>query len=538
MVNYLKKHLQNARQTPQSQPIPGSNQVPNSAGGFAFPVDEWTQLDRFLILGTEGGSYYATEQKLTAENAKNVLKCIQTDGLRVVERVATISHEGRAPKNDPAIFALAMCFAYGDADTKRSASAALIKVCRIGTHVLHFAEYVNGLRGWGRGLRRSVGAWYTGQTARELAVQVSKYQSRDGWSHRDLLRLAHPQAPSDEHNMIFNWVVDGWPDVGDAPHPVEALQVIWAMERAKKADKPTLLKLIADYRLQREMIPTQFMTDPDIWAALLPNLGLTAIMRNLGNLSKSGLMVDASTDVVNFVCKAITNAETLRKARVHPIAVLNALMTYKQGHGMRGSGEWPVVTKVVDALDDAFYKAFKAVQPSGKRTLIGLDVSGSMTIGSLAGVPALTPRVGSAAMALVTAATEQEYTIMAFSHQFVPLNISPRQRMDDVLNTVNGLPFGGTDCALPMKWALQHKAEIETFIVYTDSETWYGDIHPTQALQQYREKMGIPAKLIVVGMVSNGFTIADPNDAGMMDVVGFDTAAPQLMADFARGQLT
>ena len=45
--------------------------------------------------------------------------------------------------------------------------------------------------------------------------------------------------------------------------------------------------------------------------------------------------------------------------------------------------------------------------------------------------------------------------------------------------------------------------------------------------------MGIAAKLVVVAMASNGFSIADPEDAGMLDVVGFDAAAPQLIADFA-----
>jgi 60 kDa SS-A/Ro ribonucleoprotein len=38
-------------------------------------------------------------------------------------------------------------------------------------------------------------------------------------------------------------------------------------------------------------------------------------------------------------------------------------------------------------------------------------------------------------------------------------------------------------------------------------------------------------------MVSNGFSIADPADAGMLDVVGFDTATPQLVADFSRRAL-
>ena len=37
-----------------------------------------------------------------------------------------------------------------------------------------------------------------------------------------------------------------------------------------------------------------------------------------------------------------------------------------------------------------------------------------------------------------------------------------------------------------------------------------------------------------VGMVSNGFSIADPDDAGMLDVVGFDAATPVVIADFIR----
>ena len=101
------------------------------------------------------------------------------------------------------------------------------------------------------------------------------------------------------------------------------------------------------------------------------------------------------------------------------------------------------------------------------------------------------------------------------------------------MKQISGLPFGGTDCALPMLWALKHRVPVDVFVVLTDSETWAGKIHPVQALRQYREQTGIPAKLIVVGMVSNGFSIADPDDAGMLDVVGFDTAAPQVMSQFA-----
>ena len=66
-------------------------------------------------------------------------------------------------------------------------------MARIGTHLFHFMEYVEGFRGWGRGLRQAVASWYTARPADELAYQAVKYQQRDGWSHRDALRLAHPQ---------------------------------------------------------------------------------------------------------------------------------------------------------------------------------------------------------------------------------------------------------------------------------------------------------------------------------------------------------
>ena len=188
---------------------------------------------------------------------------------------------------------------------------------------------------------------------------------------------------------------------------------------------------------------------------------------------------------------------------------------------------------MVDALNAAFYTAFETVEPTGKRLLLALDVSGSMASGRVAG-SSLTPREASAALALLTAATEPQTHIVGFGASMVPLGLSPSMRLDDAVRAVSDLPFGATDCARPMLYALERGISVDAFVVYTDSETWAGAIHPVQALRQYRERTGIGAKLVVVGLVSNGFSIADPNDAGMLDVVGFDTAAPAAIADFIR----
>ena len=212
-INYAK--LFNRRVTPQSQPIPGSTQVRNSNSGYSWQVDDWTRLDRFLILGAEGGTYYIGERELVKQNHDALIRCIKADGVRAVNRIVEISDAGRAPKNDPAIFALALVVTHGDAPAKAHAFANLSKVCRIGTHLFHFAEYVNAMRGWGRGLRNAVGRWYVDRGADDLAHQAVKYQQRDGWSHGDLLRLAHPKAPSSQHDAVFRWMLAGADSLGE-----------------------------------------------------------------------------------------------------------------------------------------------------------------------------------------------------------------------------------------------------------------------------------------------------------------------------------
>jgi 60 kDa SS-A/Ro ribonucleoprotein len=551
-MSYLKRFRKD--RVPQWEPLPG--QVKNSDRGYSWAVDEWTRLHRFLILGSEGGSYYASEWKLTRENADAVERAVRADGKRAVAEIVAVSREGRAPKNDPALFALALAAGVGDEDTRKAALEALPQVARTGTHLFQFASFVEGFRGWGRSLRRAVGRWYAEQSADELAYQAVKYRRREGMSHRDLLRLAHPArsvsagnptlAVSDEHRRLFEWIARGGDKAG-LPRLVEGFV------RAQTAKTPKqAAELVREYRLPREAVRPEDLRSPEVWEALLEDMPMTALVRNLATMTRVGVLTPGSDGTARVVAQ-LGDGDRIRRARVHPIALLAGLRTYASGRGVRGRGEWAAVREIVDALDAAFYTAFGNVEPVGKRFLLALDVSGSMTYGHVAGVPGLSPRDASAALALVTLATEANVEVVGFyaglfrgyKHRhgrydgdgLTPLSLSPRQRLDDAVRTVSNLPFGGTDCALPMLYAQAKQREIDTFVIYTDSETWAGGIHPAQALRDYRRASGIEARLVVVGMVSNGFSIADPADTGMLDVVGFDTATPQLISDFARGAL-
>src|SRR5215475_8497762 len=276
-MSYLKRFRKD--RLPQWLSLPG--QVKNSARGHSWAVDEWTRLRRFLILGSEGGSYYASEWTLTRDNADAVERAVRADGERAVAEIVAVSREGRAPKNDPALFALAAAAGLGDEDTRKAALEALPQVARTGTHLFQFATFVEGFRGWGRALRRAVGRWYAGQSVDALAYQAVKYRQREGVTHRDLLRLAHPAAQvsagnptlavSDDHRALFEWIVRGGETDG-LPLLVEGFV------HAQAADAPAeTAALVREYRLPREALRPEHLTSPDVWAALLEDMPMTAM---------------------------------------------------------------------------------------------------------------------------------------------------------------------------------------------------------------------------------------------------------------------
>jgi 60 kDa SS-A/Ro ribonucleoprotein len=239
-------------------------------------------------------------------------------------------------------------------------------------------------------------------------------------------------------------------------------------------------------------------------------------------------------------------AHRLRRARRDPVALLAG-----QAIAYTADSQHRHAPDVVHALDAALHAALRATPPTGRRVLLALDVSASMDCGEAGGVPGLTPRHAAAAMALMTAATEPRHEIVAFHaggwfrdrgrhrHAGIPdgltrLPIAPDARVGAVVSATSGLPFGATDCALPMLYALALEREVDTFVVYTDDDAWVGDVHPVQALRDYRSASGIDARLVVVQTTAREPSIAGPVDAGMLELAGFDTATPRRVAAFAR----
>lgn len=555
-------NLFNPNQTPQTEKAE-ENQVKNSAGGYVFQIDQWKQLERFLILGSDGGTYYATPQKLTRENAKVVQACFAEDPSKTVIKILEISESGRAPKNDAAIFALALCMAdpkWGERGTNKQgpnpAFEAIRAVCRTGTHLFQLVELLNEWRGWGSGLTKAVGNWYTQRPVKELEYQVTKYRQRHKFTHRDVLRLTHPEADTPEHQTVLRWITHGkeglgelmvaplvvksgcaiesgcsrtYPAVGPLSDYLAAFEELQACTEPKKA-----CVLIHAHRFGFEHVPSELLQSSEVWEALAAHMPLGATLRNLGNLTAKGVLMPLGNNL-QMVLGALQNEEAIKKARIHPIAVLLASGVYGQGHGDKGKLKWTPIPQLVEALGRAFHLAFQTIVPTGQRIMIGLDVSGSMYGNPVPGCPGVDAATAAAAVAMTIARSERQWHCLGFSHVLVPVGITPSMNLQQVIQTMRQILMGGTDSSLPMKWAMQNGVEVDAFVTITDNETWAGTMHTHQQLRAYRDKTGIAAKSAVMAVTSTGFSIADPADPLQMDFVGFDSHAPSLLADFIRG---
>ncbi len=513
--------------TPQSQPIPAhaARMVKNAAGGFVYKLDDWDRLDRFLILGTEGGTYYANEKEHTIANLSFLQELVKKDGVAVVAKARAIYEQRRAPKVDACIFTLAYCAVHGDQMTKVAAYSA-VSILKTATHLFQWVDQqtqLSGGKGGGSGFRRAVRGWWWLKSERDLAYQVVKYRNRHGFTHLDLMRLVYPTAKKfgPVKDKIFHFIRKPEDALGEG----EALEPIRNFLSAQRASTPAeAVACIKSFGAPREFFNPDLLKDPTVWEALADTFGPVAVFRNLGALGARGLLLELGATEKRILDKLAKAAKL-----VHPVQVLLALGVYAGGKGDKGKLEWSVNRRIVKALEAAWEVALDKAPPIGKNVLVGVDVSGSMNQ-ALAGFPALTCRGAAVALGLWLANKEPNSVFCWFDEtcRRVPISGGLDAMMKYPINPV------WTDCAQPMLFAMKEGLPIDLFVVITDNETWAGKTHPSEALEAYRKKSGRDAKLITLSMTATEGGITDPTSPHHLNVVGLDANFPAIVREFAK----
>lgn len=529
--------------TPNNQPIPGreSAMVLNNTGGMVFALNPMKRVERFLVMGTESNTYYQTAQEITTQNTKNLRDMLAQDGMSVVDMAVDVSVNGRALKNDQALYALALASASNNESVRRHALENLHKVARTGTHLFTFISFMEQHRGWGKLPRHYIGEWYNRKNIDSLIYQVVKYHQRGGWTHEDVLRLAHPKPASPEHSAVFNWLIrDTKPE---ASYP---LLDFYMLVRQPCIEKNAVLKALQSVsNAPWEVFPTEMLEWPELWQHFLDNdMPMTALIRNLPKMTSLGLL-GLNSDNSRTVYNQLVSQEQLLKERVHPMRLYYALSFYKTGANR--NLQWKPNQAVLRGLEEGFYKSFGHVESTGLNFMLGIDVSGSMD-SHISDKPSIytynmrsstrselpiTYAEAAAVMAMVTYRTEPFSVAYGFNHQLQDLGINATDSLETVSRKTHLGSFGSTNPAALFEKATRDKIPVDVFVVYTDGEINTGG-HPALKLREYRQKMGRNAKFVMVAMTPTGFTMADPEDPGMIDFVGFDQSMPQAIAAFAK----
>lgn len=582
---------------PQPQTVQtDERQVKNDAGGYVFQADLWTRLQRFLVLGTESDSYYVGAEQKTFEAYKVIQDCLKADGFRTVDMAVTCSQEVTAPKNDPALWVMSMACSpkYASEEVVKYALERMRFVARTLSFLYQFIGMVQQSRGWGRGLRNAVAGWFDQMGFHGSAYQAVKYRQRNGWSGGDVLRLAHPRFNVIELNAIFRWLTNGegglgerkvkriaktktyeqdYPAVGAAlPTIIRAYEALQAMQAAGKvlptgdwdegepSQNPLLqmqgvrdpvvqgktvvdeaIRLIGKYDLTWEMLPTQLLNEKAVWEALIPNMPYTALMRNLAKMTRTNVF--ANREMLTLVCNHLTDQDAIVKARIHPINILAANMTYAQGKGMRGSETWTPERRITEALDKAFPLAFKAIVPTGQRILVAIDVSGSMGA-KVNGMEYLSCSQAATALAVSILGSEPDADSMLFHTAPIISQLSPRNTLASSMQYIASVPSAGTDCGVPFTWAIgrldagQIDRMYDAVIILTDTQTWAGvgaHGHCYRAIEAAR-KRNPKMRVVEVALEANKFTL-EPENPLTLRIAGLDSSAPKLINEFLRGNV-
>nr|XP_020507882.1 60 kDa SS-A/Ro ribonucleoprotein [Labrus bergylta]XP_020507890.1 60 kDa SS-A/Ro ribonucleoprotein [Labrus bergylta] len=529
---------------------PSSNHTQNSTGGGGCPweVTDKARLCRFLCYGSEGDAYTAREEgQVSMEGAGALLSLLQDGrGAEVVEEIKRFSQDGHAVRPGPTFFALALCSQHSELKTRQAAFKAVKEVCRDPAHLFSFIQNKKELKEgmkcgiWGRALRKAVSDWYNEQDAMSLAAAVTKCKQREGWTHQDLLRLSHTKPANEAIALISKYVTKGWKEVqaaySDKENSEEVVKVLLYLEVVEKVkhscDETEVINLIEEHKLEREQLLTEHLKSKQVWRSLLKEMPLQSVLRILGKMTSNKVLEPGSSEV-QAVCDRIQSETELKKAQLHPFSILLTSENYKRGQGFQGKTKWEPDSSILKAMDSAFYKSFMNVEPLGKRFVVAVDVSTSLS--SIVPGTSISTAVAAAAIAMIFARTEADTDVLAYSEgAVVPCSFSADMTLSQATVELVKIPSGSTDCTLPIAWATENGKAVDVFIILTNNPLWMFTASPVETLKKHRQKSGANSKLVMCGLTSIGHGIADTEDRGLLSVCGFDLGALSVIRNLAQ----
>jgi 60 kDa SS-A/Ro ribonucleoprotein len=457
----------------------------NPEGFPSFTRSDEEAYLQVLLTNTLTGTFYAQESQLLQESLALHASMIQRDPAFAARALVYARNAGMM-RLQPIVGLAYLSKAEHDLFHK-----VFGRVILTPGDLTDFVEIVRGgitPGGMGRSIKTAVNGWLNGLSEYHAIKYATGGQ---GYSLRDVLRVTHPQPVNPVQDAIFMWLTD--PDkwrntaVHNLTPQIDAFEKIKRLDLGGEADQSGLRALIAEGRLPYEVVTGIVKPDVETWAGLMQQMPYFALLRHLNTLQRAGVLADEQRAA--YVAERLTNADTLRKAKVLPFQLYTAYRMFDV--------KTPDERVVADALVAAMDAAFVNLPDLDGTVCIAPDVSGSM-----AGFIARMTKVryidiaGIFAGALLKATSRA--LVLPFEHQVVEIKLS---RTDSLMTTADKLAHiggGGTAVSAPISYLLDHKIKVKTFIGITDNIEWATDQSGNTGFlptwNQYKDKVAPKAQ--------------------------------------------
>ena len=186
---------------------------------------------------------------------------------------------------------------------------------------------------------------------------------------------------------------------------------------------------------------------------------------NLNTALRHGVFEDPK--MVKMIAKRISDADEVKKQKVFPFSIYTAWKNTKE-----------VPNSVRNALQDALEAATHNIPHLGDNVVVGCDISGSMS-STVSPMSVVTCYDVAALFAASVLRTHQNATVIPFHQRVEGIGeLNGRDSIATNAQKIVNLPSGGTDCAEPLRYILENKILVDTYIVVSDNESWINPRHP------------------------------------------------------------
>lgn len=415
-------------------PVPSSTATTVNHEGYpAWKRSLEEQYLQMLLTNTLSNTFYVKQGDLLKESNELHDKMVATDPAYMAKALVYARNKGfMRSQTILGLFKLSSL-------KERFFEQVFEEIIRTPNDLSDFFSIVRSVRGGegGRRIKRVAGNWILKNLTEYWAIKYGSDRGNGGYSLADMIRTTHPKC---EHNAIIAYLLGKNPKTG--------LPQIDCFEALKYAKSDTdKVALITTGRLPHEVATTFAGGSKAVWKAIVPQMPIFALLKNLATIERQGVM----NDVRDVVVATFQNKDKVRNSKILPFRFIDAMEHVRDG-------------KVKDALRDALEISFESIPDFEGNTGVLLDVSPSMFH---------TPNLMKTASVLATSIMKKtggNGELVLFGNTAQVHHISMRDSLLTQAETLARIQIPGTNQGIAIQTLLNARKSVDNLIIITDGE--------------------------------------------------------------------